>query len=80
MRTKLLPMLFVLIFVLAACGSNQGQASPQAVTQAPTCQSTIPVGQTASSSGTTSAQPVVPGHMQMGPHMRMTSYRQIEHV
>ena len=77
MRTKLLPMLLVLIFVLAACGSNQGQASPQAVTQAPTCQSTIPVGQTASSSGTTSAQPVVPGHMQMGPHMRMTSYRPV---
>jgi hypothetical protein len=77
MRTKLLPMLLVLIFVLAACGSNQGQASPQAVTQAPTCQSTIPVGQTASFSGTTSAQPVVPGHMQMGPHMRMTSYRPV---
>ncbi|MFL5628959.1 MAG: hypothetical protein ACJ788_25545 [Ktedonobacteraceae bacterium] len=72
MRSKLLPILF-LICVLAACGnsSNQGQ-----VVQSSTCQSTIPVGQT-TTSDVTSSQPVVPQHMQMGPHMKMTSYRPV---
>jgi len=75
MRTKLLPMLLLLLFVLAACGSNQSQnqTSSRAVAKSPMCKSTIQVGQTSSSAASTGQ--VAPRHMQMGPHMRMTSYR-----
>ncbi len=77
MRTKLIPLCLFLMIVLAACGSNQSQnqTSSQAVARAPICQSTIPLapGTTAS----ISSQPVTPRHMDMGPHMKMTSYRPI---
>ncbi len=77
MRTKLLPVFLFLMLVLAACGSNQSQnqASSQVVAKATICQSTIPVasGTTAS----TSSQTVVSRHMNMGPHMKMTSYRPV---
>src|SRR5258708_16566713 len=77
MRTKLLPMLLLLLFVLAACGSNQSQkqTSSQTVAKSATCKSTIQVGQTSSSAASTGQ--VAPRHMQMGPHMRMTSYRPV---
>jgi hypothetical protein len=77
MRTKLLPMLLLLILALAACGSNQSQnqTSSQAVAKAATCQSSIPPGSSSASNAT--SQLVAPRHMDMGPHMKMTSYRPV---
>ncbi len=77
MRSKLLLMLLLVIFALAACGSNQSQnrTSSQAVTKAATCQSSISIG--SSTTSNTSSQPVAPRHMDMGPHMKMTSYRPV---
>jgi hypothetical protein len=76
MRTKLLPILLFLVLVLAACGSNQSQdqVSSQQAVKAPICQSTIPIasGTTAS----TSTQ-LTNRQMNMGPHMKMTSYRPV---
>ncbi len=71
MRIKLLPSLFVLILVLAACGSNQSQnqSSSQVAAKAPTCQSTIPIASGAIASAT--PQQADPRHMNMGPHMKM---------
>jgi hypothetical protein len=78
MRSKLLLMLLLVIFALAACGSNQSQnrTSSQAVTKAATCQSSISIGSSTTSS-TSSSQPVAPRHMNMGPHMKMTSFRPV---
>lgn len=77
MRGKLLPMLLLLILALAACGSNQSQnqTSSQAVAKAATCQSSIPPG--SSSASNVTSQLVAPRHMDMGPHMKMTSYRPV---
>src|SRR6516225_8999950 len=77
MRVKLLPPFILLMLVLAACGSNQSQKqSPtQAIIKAPVCQSTLPMamGTTAS----TSSQVTTSRHMNMGPHMKMTSYQPV---
>ncbi len=72
---KLSPFLLILLFVLAACGSNAGQTTTisQAIVKAPTCQSTVSVS-VANPSATISS---APRHMDMGPHMKMTSYRPV---
>ncbi len=77
MRTKLLSMLVLLIFALAACGSiqSQNQTSSQVVAKAVTCQSSIPLGSNPVSNAT--SQLVAPRHMNMGPHMKMTSFRPV---
>ncbi len=77
MQIKLLPSLFVLILVLAACGSNQSQnqSSSQVAAKAPTCQSTIPIASGAIASAT--PQQADPRHMNMGPHMKMTPYQSV---
>ena len=77
MRTKLLPMLLLVIFALAACGSNQSQnqTSSQVVAKAAPCQSSISLG--SSSTSNAASQLVAPRHMDMGPHMKMTSYRPV---
>src|SRR5215472_13371658 len=79
MRSKLLLMLLLLvIFTLAACGSNQSQnqTSSQAVAKAATCQSSLSNGSSSTSNAT--SQLVAPRHMNMGPHMKMTSFRPVE--
>lgn len=77
MRMKLTLLCLFLMLALAACGSNQdqNQTSSQAVAKAPLCQSTIPLapGTTAS----ISTQSVATRHMDMGPHMKMTSYHPV---
>ena len=72
---KLSPFLLILLFVLAACGSNASQTTTtsQAIVKAPTCQSTVSVSVTNPSATISSA----PRHMDMGPHMKMTSYRPV---
>jgi hypothetical protein len=75
MRIRFLPVLLLLILVLAACGSNQSQnqTSSHVVAKAPICQSTISIA--SSTTASTSSQSVAPRHMNMGPHMQMTSFR-----
>jgi hypothetical protein len=77
MRTRLLPPFILLMLVLAACGSNQGQnqSATQAVMKAPACQSTLPMESNTSSS--TSSQVAASRQMNMGPHMKMTPYQPI---
>ena len=77
MRTKLLPPIILLMLVLAACGSNQGQNqnSMQAVMKAPACQSTLPMELNTPSN--TSSQVAASRQMNMGPHMKMTPYQPI---
>jgi hypothetical protein len=77
MRTRFLPVLLLLIFILAACGSNQSQnqTSSQVVAKAPTCQSTIPIA--SSTTASASSQSAAQRHMNMGPHMKMTSFRPV---
>jgi hypothetical protein len=77
MRTRLLPPFILLMLVLAACGSNQGQnqSSTQTVMKAPTCQSTLPMESNAASN--TSSQVAASRQMNMGPHMKMTPYQPI---
>src|SRR5579884_3616138 len=71
MRNKLIPLLLILLFVLAACGSNATQTTTQAATAAPTCRSTLP----ANLPTTAAPPPTKPHKMNMGPHMKMTAYR-----
>jgi hypothetical protein len=71
MRNKLIPLLLILLFVLAACGSNATQTTTQAATAAPTCRSTLP----AKLPTTAAPPPTKPHKMNMGPHMKMTAYR-----
>src|SRR5437763_12643883 len=75
MRYKLSPFLLMLLFVLAACGSNGNQTTTtsQVIVKAPTCQSTVSVSVTNPSTRISST----PRHMDMGPHMKMTSYRPV---
>ncbi len=75
MRTKLLPVLLLVIFALAACGSNQNlnNTSSQSAEKAATCQSSISLA--SSSTSNAASQLAAPRHMDMGPHMKMTSYR-----
>jgi len=77
MRIKLLPPFILLMLVLAACSSNQGQkqSSTQAVIKAPACQSTLPMG--SSTTANTSSQVAASRQMNMGPHMKMTPYQPI---
>jgi hypothetical protein len=77
MRIKLLPSLLVLVFVLAACGSNQSQkqSSSHVAAKAPTCRSSIPIASTTPVSA--SSQQADPRHMNMGPHMKMTQYQPV---
>ncbi len=76
MRTNPLPIFLFLMLGIAACGSNQSQnqVSSQQAVKAPICQSTIPMA-----SGTTASASSQPAnrHMNMGPHMKMTSYRPV---
>ena len=77
MRIKLLPGFILLMLVLAACGSNQGQkqSSTQAMKKAPVCQSTLPM--TSGTTSSTSTQMTASRHMNMGPHMKMTPYQPV---
>jgi len=77
MRTKLLAPFILLILLLGACGSNQGQkqSAMQAVIKAPVCQSTLPME--SNTTLNTSSQVATSRHMNMGPHMKMTPYQPI---
>lgn len=76
MRHKYLPLLLILFFILAACGSNTNQTSTasQAIASAPACRSSLPTN--LSIKGITPPQSS-PHTMNMGPHMIMTSNRPI---
>ena len=77
MRIRLLPPFILLMLVLAACGSNQGQKqiSTQAIMKAPVCQSTLPM--TSGTTASDSSQVTASRQMNMGPHMKMTPYQPI---
>lgn len=76
MRTKLLPIL-LLMLVLCTCGSqSQASTTPAGPQPAPTCKSSVAIASTNSPSST-APQGVTPQHMQMGPHMKMTTYRPV---
>src|SRR6266566_6455678 len=85
MRSKLLPVVFLLL-VLVACGSQSraAQKSPASSRSSTTSSSSVCTSSTwtapaishedgANTSGSTAG--LVPPHMDMGPHMKMTGFR-----
>ena len=77
MRLRLLASFILLVFVLAACGSNQSQesSSTQGAVKSSVCQSALPMASNPLVSIT--SREAASWHMNMGPHMRMTPYQPI---